>query len=85
VVLGLLWTLAAVKAGLFITDRHAAASNPHEEPMESFSKNKKFIDVNSWRVAYIDEGSGEPVLISVAAASRVSRETISIYNRGASA
>src|SRR5262245_64078146 len=63
VALGLLWTFAAMKAGLFITDRHTAASNPHEEPMEAFSKNKKFIDVDSWRVAYIDEGSGEPVLL----------------------
>ncbi len=61
--LGLLWTFAAMTAGLFITDRHAAASNPHEEPMEAFSKNKKFIAVDSWRVAYIDEGSGEPVLL----------------------
>src|SRR6266542_5153148 len=63
VALGLLWTFAAIKAGLFITDRHAAASNPHEESMEAFSRNKKFIDVDSWRVAYIDEGSGEPVLL----------------------
>jgi 2-hydroxymuconate-semialdehyde hydrolase len=31
--------------------------------MEEFSRRKKFIDVNSWRVAYIDEGSGEPVLL----------------------
>ena len=63
VVLGLLWTFAAMKAGLFITDRHAEASNPAEESMEAFSKNKKFIDVDSWRVAYVDEGSGEPVLL----------------------
>src|SRR5262245_1620087 len=63
VALGLLWTFAAMKAGLFITDRHAAASNPNEESMEAFSKNKKFIDIDSWRVAYIDEGSGEPVIL----------------------
>jgi len=63
VALGLLWTVAAMKAGLFITDRHAAASNPQEESMEAFSKNKKFIDVDSWRVAYVDEGNGEPVLL----------------------
>jgi 2-hydroxymuconate-semialdehyde hydrolase len=63
VVLGFLWAFAAMKAGLFITDRHAAASNSHEESMEAFSKNKKFIDVDSWRVAYIDEGGGEPVLL----------------------
>jgi hypothetical protein len=63
VVLGLLWVLAARQAGLFITDRHAFASNPGEESMEAFSKKKKFIDVESWRVAYIDEGSGEPILL----------------------
>jgi hypothetical protein len=63
VALGLLWTFAAMKAGLFITDRHTAASNPHEESMEAFSRNKKFIDVDSWRVAYIDEGSGAPILL----------------------
>ncbi len=63
VVLGLLWTFAAVKAGLFITDSHRLASNPDEESMDLFSKKKKFIDVDSWRVAYIDEGSGDPVLL----------------------
>jgi hypothetical protein len=56
----LLWAFAASQAGLFITDRDVFASNPDEESMEAFSKKKKFIDVESWRVAYIDESSGEP-------------------------
>ena len=60
---GLLWAFAARQAGLFITDRHVFASDPGEESMEAFSKKKKFIDVESWRVAYIEEGSGEPVLL----------------------
>lgn len=61
--LGLLWAFAARRAGFFVTDHHVAASSPDEASMEAFSKKKKFIDVDSWRVAYIDEGSGEPVLL----------------------
>ncbi|MBI3651588.1 MAG: alpha/beta hydrolase [Acidobacteria bacterium] len=58
-----LWTVAAIRAGNFHTDREVFASLPGESSMEEFSKNKKFIEVETWRVAYIDEGEGEPVIL----------------------
>jgi pimeloyl-ACP methyl ester carboxylesterase len=31
--------------------------------MEAFSREKKFVDVGSWKVAYIDQGSGDPIVL----------------------
>jgi pimeloyl-ACP methyl ester carboxylesterase len=61
--LAVLWIVGAVRAGNLIRDRHAFASRPGEASMEAFSRRKKFLDVGSWRVAYIDEGSGPPVVL----------------------
>lgn len=38
-------------------------SQPDEPAMEEFSKRKRYVDVGRWRVAYIDEGSGDPVVL----------------------
>jgi pimeloyl-ACP methyl ester carboxylesterase len=38
-------------------------SQPNEEAMEEFSKRKRYVPVGPWNVAYIDEGSGPPVLL----------------------
>lgn len=57
------WTVGAVKAGLFIRDTHAFVSQADERSFEAFSREKKFVDVGPWRVAYIDRGSGEPVVL----------------------
>ena len=62
-VLAAAWMLGAVKAGLFIRDTHAFASQPDESPLEAFSREKKFVDVGPWRVAYIDRGTGEPLVL----------------------
>jgi pimeloyl-ACP methyl ester carboxylesterase len=58
-----LWLFGAAKAGLFIRDVDAFASEPGERSMEEFSTSKKFIDVGSWRVACIDSGKGDPVVL----------------------
>jgi hypothetical protein len=66
IVLGLmaaLWLLGAAKAGHFILNRRSFASRSAERSMEAFSQKKKFIEVGSWQVAYIDEGSGEPLIL----------------------
>jgi len=42
--------------GLFV-------SQPNEESMEEFSRRKRYVPVGPWNVAYIDEGSGPPLLL----------------------
>jgi 2-hydroxymuconate-semialdehyde hydrolase len=63
VLLLIVWTVGAVKAGLFIRDTHAIVSHANESSLEAFSRDKKFIDVGPWRVAYIDRGAGAPVVL----------------------
>lgn len=63
IVLLLVWTFGALKAGLFIRDAHAFASQVDERAIEAFSRDKKFADVAGWRVAYIDRGWGEPLVL----------------------
>lgn len=59
----IVWTVGAVKAGLFIRDKHIVASRAGERLLETFSREKKFVDVGPWRVAYIDEGTGTPLVL----------------------
>jgi 2-hydroxymuconate-semialdehyde hydrolase len=57
VVLLVVWGLGAVKAG------HVPAPALDEPPLDVFSRAKTFADVGPWRVAYIDRGHGEPVVL----------------------
>jgi 2-hydroxymuconate-semialdehyde hydrolase len=57
------WVLGATRAGLFIRDRTKVASKPDESSLESFSRDKKFADVGPWKIAYIDQGSGAPLVL----------------------
>jgi 2-hydroxymuconate-semialdehyde hydrolase len=57
------WLLGAVRAGLFIRDQKRPASEPNEPSSEAFSRTKKFIPVGRWKIAYIDQGNGEPVVL----------------------
>jgi 2-hydroxymuconate-semialdehyde hydrolase len=63
ILLLLVWAIGAVKAGLLIRDAHVAASAPDERALDAFSRDKKFVDVGPWRVAYVDRGHGEPVVL----------------------
>jgi pimeloyl-ACP methyl ester carboxylesterase len=38
-------------------------SKPGEDAMEEFSRQKRYLPVGRWNVAYIDEGSGPPVFL----------------------
>jgi alpha/beta hydrolase fold len=58
-----LWIIGAAKGGYLISDRHEYVPGPNDSPINSFSQRKKTIDIGGWRVAYIDEGSGPPVVL----------------------
>ncbi|MBI1817389.1 MAG: alpha/beta hydrolase [Deltaproteobacteria bacterium] len=44
-------------------DRAGFALEPNEPALEEFSRHKRYIEVSPWRVAYIDEGQGPPVVL----------------------
>jgi pimeloyl-ACP methyl ester carboxylesterase len=62
-VLAVIWIVGAWKAGYFLRDRRPPVSLPGEASMDAFSKHKRYVQVGPWNVAYIDEGSGPPVLL----------------------
>ncbi len=57
------WLVGAKRAGLFVRQKKAMASRADENGWEAFSRRKKFIDVGGWRVAYVEDGSGDPVVL----------------------
>jgi len=57
-----LWTIWAVKSGT-LGGRRGPAVRPDQDPMEEFSRGKRYIEVSGRRIAYIDEGEGEPLLL----------------------
>jgi pimeloyl-ACP methyl ester carboxylesterase len=63
IVLSIVWISGALKAGFFIRDAQGFASRVDEKAIEAFSRDKKFVDAAGWRVAYIDRGSGEPIVL----------------------
>lgn len=44
-------------------DETAFVSQPNEDSMEEFSGRKRYVAVGPWNVAYVDEGSGPPVIL----------------------
>ena len=58
-----LWIIGAAKGGYFISDRQQYVPGPNDSPINDFSERKKKIDVDGWKVAYIDEGNGPPVVL----------------------
>ena len=63
IVLSIVWIAGALKAGLFIRDAQDVVSRVDEQAIEAFSRDKKFVDIAGWRVAYVDRGSGEPIVL----------------------
>lgn len=41
----------------------ALALVPDEPGLDEFSRGKRYLDVGAWRVAYVDEGQGPPVVL----------------------
>lgn len=62
VVIGL-WITGAAKGGYFILDRQEYVPATDDAPIDTFSQRKKTIEIEGWRVAYIDEGNGPPVVL----------------------
>ena len=63
IMLSILWTFGAAKAGLFVRDAQVFALRVDEDSIDPFSRDKKFVDIGGSRVAYIDRGSGEPIVL----------------------
>ena len=57
-----LWTVCAVRSGILV-DRHGPAARLEQDPMEEFSRRKKLVDVGGRSIAYVEEGTGEPLLL----------------------
>ena len=57
------WLWAAWRAGTFLTDRSVVAASLEDPEVEAFSQRKRYVDVGPWRVATIDEGTGDPVVL----------------------
>ena len=61
--LAALWTLAAWQAGTFLSDAHVVAASLGDPGLEPFSRRKQAVDVGPWKVAVLDEGRGDPVVL----------------------
>src|SRR5215207_8781848 len=63
ILLSIVWMVGALKAVLFVRNPQGLTSRVDEHSIEPFSREKKFVDIEGWRVAYIDRGSGEPIVL----------------------
>ena len=61
--LAALWVLAAWQAGTFLSDPHVVAASLGDPGLESFSRRKQAVDVGPWKVAVLDEGRGDAVVL----------------------
>ena len=57
------WLVLAAKSGAFIRDGSRYAVVPGDFTDDAMAKQKKVIDLAKYKVAYIDEGKGEPVIL----------------------
>jgi alpha/beta hydrolase fold len=56
------WVAAARDAGLFLHG-HPTAAVPGEPTLDAWSQRKRYLDVGTRTVAYVEEGYGDPVLL----------------------
>jgi pimeloyl-ACP methyl ester carboxylesterase len=57
------WLWAAWLAGTFLGESARVAGSLEDPGIEPFSRSKRTVDVGGWRVATIDEGQGDPVVL----------------------
>jgi pimeloyl-ACP methyl ester carboxylesterase len=58
------WLVGARRGGFLGVDSHAVVPAPDEpETVEVYGGARRWIQIGEWRVAYVDEGSGPPVLL----------------------
>lgn len=58
-----LWTILAVRSGTLAGPRRGPAVQPERDPMEEFSRGKQYMEVAGRRIAYVDQGDGDPILL----------------------
>jgi hypothetical protein len=64
VLLAAAWLVGARKGGFLGVDSHAVVPAPHEpETVQVYGGARRDVQIGEWRVAYVDEGSGPPVLL----------------------
>jgi pimeloyl-ACP methyl ester carboxylesterase len=66
ILLGLILLAGLFFAGLHWASRPRATGfvlEPNETALDEFSRQKRYLDVGPWRVAYIDQGEGPPVVL----------------------
>lgn len=61
--LSLGWLVLAFKSGAFIRDDSRYAVSPGDFTRDALAGHKKIIDLGNYKVAYLDEGEGEPVIL----------------------
>jgi 2-hydroxymuconate-semialdehyde hydrolase len=61
--LGLTWLALAYESGTFIPDDGRYAVAPGEFTPDAMAAHKKLIDLGGYKIAYVDIGEGEPVIL----------------------
>ncbi len=57
------WISGAIKAGTFILDKRQFASEVGDQGIDDFSKKKKFMQIGSRDIAFVEEGQGEVIFL----------------------
>jgi pimeloyl-ACP methyl ester carboxylesterase len=57
------WLWAAWRAGTFLRAPSRMAASLDDPGMDSFSRRKRYVDVAPWKVATVDEGHGDAVVL----------------------
>lgn len=57
------WLAAARRAGVIGVDPATPAVDPQTDPREEFSRRKQYLPIGDARVAYIDEGEGDALVL----------------------
>lgn len=61
--LSLAWLVLAFKSGTFIRDDSRYAVSPGDFTHDAMAGHKKIVDLGNYKVAYIDVGEGEPMIL----------------------
>lgn len=62
-VLAVVWLALAFESGTFVPDDARYAVKPGEFTPDALASQKKLIDLGGYKVAYIDIGKGEPIIL----------------------
>jgi pimeloyl-ACP methyl ester carboxylesterase len=57
------WLWAAWRAGTFLGESSRVVASLDDPGIEAFSAEKRYVDVGPWRVATLDEGQGDPLVL----------------------